>query len=46
VKNSPYRDKILLVITFDEHGGCYDHVPPPMLHDTADISASQSNEKK
>ncbi|HEY2253045.1 MAG TPA: alkaline phosphatase family protein, partial [Planctomycetaceae bacterium] len=29
VRNSPYRDKILLVITFDEHGGCYDHVPPP-----------------
>jgi phospholipase C len=20
----------LLVITFDEHGGCYDHVPPPV----------------
>ncbi len=29
VRTSPYRDKILLVITFDEHGGCYDHVPPP-----------------
>ncbi len=29
VRNSPYRDSILLVITFDEHGGCYDHVPPP-----------------
>ena len=29
VQTSPYRDKILLVITFDEHGGCYDHVPPP-----------------
>ena len=29
VRNSPYRDQILLVITFDEHGGCYDHVPPP-----------------
>ncbi len=29
VKDSPYRDKIMLVITFDEHGGCYDHVPPP-----------------
>jgi phospholipase C len=29
VRHSPYRDKILLVITFDEHGGCYDHVPPP-----------------
>jgi len=29
VRLSPYRDKILLVITFDEHGGCYDHCPPP-----------------
>lgn len=29
VRNSPYRDKILLVVTFDEHGGCYDHYPPP-----------------
>ncbi len=29
VRGSPYRDKIVLVITFDEHGGCYDHVPPP-----------------
>ncbi len=29
VRTSPYRDSILLVITFDEHGGCYDHVPPP-----------------
>ncbi len=29
VRASPYRDDILLVVTFDEHGGCYDHVPPP-----------------
>jgi phospholipase C len=29
VRQSPYRDKIMLIITFDEHGGCYDHVPPP-----------------
>jgi phospholipase C len=29
VRSSPYRDKILFFITFDEHGGCYDHVPPP-----------------
>ena len=29
VRSSPYRDKIVLVITFDEHGGCYDHVAPP-----------------
>ncbi|QSQ23962.1 hypothetical protein JY651_02980 [Pyxidicoccus parkwayensis] len=24
-----YRDDILFIVTFDEHGGCYDHVPPP-----------------
>ncbi|HZZ20615.1 MAG TPA: alkaline phosphatase family protein [Opitutaceae bacterium] len=29
VRSSPYRDRILMVVTFDEHGGCYDHVPPP-----------------
>jgi phospholipase C len=28
VRSSCYRDEILLVITFDEHGGCYDHLPP------------------
>jgi phospholipase C len=28
VRSSHYRDDILLVITFDEHGGIYDHVPP------------------
>lgn len=22
-------DRTLFVVTFDEHGGCYDHVPPP-----------------
>jgi phospholipase C len=29
VRASPRWDKILLLITYDEHGGCYDHVPPP-----------------
>ena len=33
----------LLVITYDEHGGCYDHVPPPWGavppdHDTGEFS--------
>ncbi|HEX3789596.1 MAG TPA: alkaline phosphatase family protein [Pseudonocardiaceae bacterium] len=27
--DGPAWDKTLLVITYDEHGGCYDHVPPP-----------------
>jgi len=26
---SPVWKKTLLIITYDEHGGCYDHVPPP-----------------
>jgi phospholipase C len=29
VKTSPTFENILLIITYDEHGGCYDHVPPP-----------------
>jgi phospholipase C len=28
VRNSPDWDKTLLIIMFDEHGGCYDHVSP------------------
>ena len=28
LRGSPCWDKTLLIITFDEHGGCYDHVPP------------------
>jgi phospholipase C len=29
IRNSPQWDKSLLIITFDEHGGFYDHVQPP-----------------
>ena len=29
IQNSDYWDKTLFVITFDEHGGLADHVPPP-----------------
>lgn len=29
IRTSPHRDKTLFIISFDEHGGCYDHVPPP-----------------
>lgn len=29
LRQSPLWKKTLLVITYDEHGGCYDHVPPP-----------------
>lgn len=29
LRKSPDWDSTLLIITFDEHGGCYDHVPTP-----------------
>ncbi len=29
VRGGPDWRRTLLVITYDEHGGCYDHVPPP-----------------
>ena len=29
ISSSPAWEKTLLVITYDEHGGCFDHVPPP-----------------
>lgn len=29
IEQSPYRDKILFILLFDEHGGTYDHVEPP-----------------
>lgn len=30
VRASPCWKQTLLIITYDEHGGCYDHVPPPL----------------
>jgi phospholipase C len=28
--NPALFERTILLITYDEHGGCYDHVPPPM----------------
>lgn len=30
VRSSPAWEKSLLVIIYDEHGGCFDHAPPPL----------------
>ena len=30
VRLSPLWSNTLLIVTYDEHGGCYDHVPPPL----------------
>src|SRR5581483_3305050 len=29
IRNSPHWERSVLLICFDEHGGFYDHVPPP-----------------
>ena len=29
LRNGPAWNRTLLIITYDEHGGCYDHAPPP-----------------
>ncbi len=42
VRNSPDWNKTLLLIIFDEHGGCYDHVPPPNTMSPDDILIPQS----
>jgi len=30
IRNSPLWENSILIITYDEHGGFYDHVPPPV----------------
>jgi phospholipase C len=32
LRNSPLWESTLLLITYDEHGGHYDHVPPPLSY--------------
>jgi phospholipase C len=37
IRNSPHWDTSLLIITFDEHGGFYDHVKPPAATPPGDV---------
>lgn len=30
VRSAPTWEKTLFIVIYDEHGGCYDHVPPPV----------------
>ncbi|HEX3470536.1 MAG TPA: acid phosphatase [Silvibacterium sp.] len=32
VKQSPYWNETLIIVTYDEHGGRWDHVPPPSIN--------------
>ncbi|HET9402336.1 MAG TPA: alkaline phosphatase family protein [Candidatus Acidoferrales bacterium] len=33
IRNGPNWESTCLIVLFDEHGGCYDHVPPPTSAD-------------
>jgi phospholipase C len=44
VSQSRLWSKILLIITFDEHGGCYDHVLPPTNAVTPDRASDPGAE--
>ncbi|RDI99894.1 phosphoesterase [Dyella solisilvae] len=41
LRNGPAWNQTLLIITYDEHGGCYDHVPPPTGAIPPDSSAGE-----
>ncbi len=37
IRNSPHWNDSLLIVTFDEHGGFYDHVEPPAATPPGDL---------
>ena len=41
LRNSPLWNQTLLIVTYDEHGGCYDHVSPPANAVPPDNSAGE-----
>lgn len=42
IRNSPVWANSLLILTWDEHGGFYDHVPPPAAVPPGDIAQVSS----
>lgn len=40
IRNSPDWNSTLLIVLFDEHGGCYDHVAPPSAQTGCKIAVS------
>jgi hypothetical protein len=41
IRNSPVWEHSLLIITWDEHGGFYDHVKPPAAMPPGDVQADE-----
>ena len=40
IRDSPNWNETLFVITYDEHGGCYDHYPPTATAETPDEASA------
>ncbi len=40
LRSSPCWERTLFIVTYDEHGGCYDHVPPPAAVPPDDVVAN------
>jgi hypothetical protein len=43
IRNSPHWNQSLLIITYDEHGGFFDHVAPPSAVSPGDRIADKEN---
>ncbi len=43
IRNSPHWNNSLLLVTYDEHGGFYDHVSPPAIVSPGDRTTDKSN---
>jgi phospholipase C len=43
IRQSPHWESSLLIITYDEHGGFYDHVPPPPGVEPGDATEPGNN---
>jgi phospholipase C len=41
LRGGPAWNQTLLIVTYDEHGGCYDHVPPPATAVAPDASVGE-----
>lgn len=45
IRNSPHWEESMLIITFDEHGGFYDHMPPPSAVPPGDLITNNYRKK-
>lgn len=45
IRGSPAWESSMLIITYDEHGGFYDHLPPPTTVDPGDAPTDPDNNR-